>query len=185
VPQDEVRCHLQGPWFTTTEATIKQRIRNSNWNEQYDFPEFISLHFKVNIIFNIFSASFLIFFCQNIRTVLVIVIFLTNINEQLGCFLTYCDMTTKRQNSQSEEAVVARQRLDKPGSAKRDNDATKEELSAAVFSMPSFLSLYSKICWWGLFIDLSGSPRGGGFDYLHLSPVSRRKRRKGTQCLGV
>jgi hypothetical protein len=28
-------------------------------------------------------------------------------------------------------------------------------------------------------------PRGGGDEYLHRSPASRRRQRKGTQCLGV
>jgi hypothetical protein len=28
-------------------------------------------------------------------------------------------------------------------------------------------------------------PYGGGFDYLHHRPASRRRRRKGTQCLRV
>jgi hypothetical protein len=79
-----------------------------------------------------------------------------------------------------EETVVAIQRLFKHVYAERDTNAAVEEMLVPVYSMSSMQSLYSE--------DrrelLASLPRGGRIEYLHRSPVSRRRRQKQNQVPG-
>jgi hypothetical protein len=71
-----------------------------------------------------------------------------------------------------EETSITRQRLSKHVPAATNTQATIEELLEAMFSVGSAPRLYNE------------KPRpdykcGGGVEYLHRDPASRRRRRNG------
>jgi hypothetical protein len=76
-----------------------------------------------------------------------------------------------------EKKSIARQRLCKQMFAETDTQATIEELLRTVFSMRSVQNGYEEE-----FSRKSavGFPCGAGVEYLHRSPASRRRRRKGS-----
>jgi hypothetical protein len=63
-----------------------------------------------------------------------------------------------------------------------DTNATIEEQLGEVFPVGSVQKLYNEE---QSAVSLEvRAPHGDGFEYLHLSPASRRGYDKGTQCLG-
>jgi hypothetical protein len=59
----------------------------------------------------------------------------------------YCDITAKRQNSEGEEMVIAREWLNKHAPAATDMHITMEELLHVVFPMWSLLRLFVEEHW--------------------------------------
>jgi hypothetical protein len=74
-----------------------------------------------------------------------------------------------------EELPIARQRLGKHVPAIRHTQATKEVSLETMFSTRSVQSDCKKN---SLIVLCAAIPYGGGVEYLHRSPESRRRRRK-------
>jgi hypothetical protein len=77
----------------------------------------------------------------------------------------------------SAETIVARQWFGSDHVVNStDTNVTIEGLLEAMFFMRFLQTLYTEVL-----PEVSRDPlRGGGFEYFHGSPVSRRRRRKGT-----
>jgi hypothetical protein len=76
----------------------------------------------------------------------------------------------------SEETFIARQRLDKHVPAETNTQAIINILLETVFSVWSMQSGYIRR---ELRFGTGSYPCGGGVEYLHRDPASRRRRRKG------
>jgi hypothetical protein len=74
----------------------------------------------------------------------------------------------------------SRQRLCENVSAATNKHTTVEELWGEEFSVRSEPSLYNENKW----DKMVSLQCGGGFEYLHRSPASRRRRRKGNPVSG-
>jgi hypothetical protein len=84
-------------------------------------------------------------------------------------------MTLKTEIVEPEETPVAGQRLGKQVSAATDTRAIIEELLGTMFSVRPVQNGYKKRC----SVENRQIPCRGGVEYVHGSPVSRRRRQKG------
>jgi hypothetical protein len=76
----------------------------------------------------------------------------------------------------SENTFVSRQRLDKHVSAATDEHVTINVLLEIIFYTQSVQRAYKEDNWGK---QTSSTLCGGGVEYLHRDPASRRRRRKG------
>jgi hypothetical protein len=83
--------------------------------------------------------------------------------------------TEKARTVEPKETAVEMQRLSKHVSLATYTHATIEELLEAAFSVRSML----RLCQQGHQLGARHNPCGGGVEYLHRDPASRRRRRKG------
>jgi hypothetical protein len=123
---------------------------------------------------------------DNMKTMLLCSIILSSTKSVFSftchvCLVRYCKYEWTKQIVRSVgmggyTRAISGQRLDKHVPATTD---TKAKIGA-VFSMWSVPRCYKQ----GTSLELSSILCGGGFKYLHRSPASRRKRRKGNPVPG-